>query len=109
MSHKQVSRGTSPVPFEKYDAIKAGLNDGQYAVVNQLPPHNALNQYQPPNHFLRNLGIIGGLGAGIGAAMRYRQPLMKLGQKAINYVSDKFHNLYNPTNETAITPNPHNG
>ena len=108
MSHRRNERGTSPIPFNQYDNIITGLNDGQYAVVNQLPPQNAVNQYQAPNHLMRNLGIIGGLGAGIGALYRYRQPLMKLGQKAINYVSDKFHNLYKPTNETAIMGNPHN-
>ena len=105
MIHKRVPRGTSPVPFDRFDAIKAGLNDGEVAVINKLPPHNAI---QPQHHYFRNAMLIGGLGAGIGAAMRYRQPLVKLGQKAISFVSDKFHNLYKPTNETATTPNPHN-
>ena len=103
----KLNRDTSPMPFERYDKIRAGLNPGEYVVMNK---YQAQNPVAPPaqHHFFRNAMLLGGLGAGIGALYRYCQPLMKLGQKAINYVSDKFHNLYKPTNETAITANPHN-
>ena len=106
---KRTIRGTSPIDFGHYDRIKEGLSNGQFAVVNQLPPQNALAPYQPPTYHLRNALLLGGLGAGIGAMYRYRTPLLKLGQKAVNYVSDKFHNLYKPTNESIpLTQNPHN-
>ena len=39
-----------------------------------------------------------------------RGSVMKLGQKAINYATDKFHNLFSSTqsaNKTTL-PNPHN-
>ena len=92
MIQRRDQRGTSPITPDQFNNILANLNNGQYAVIHQMPPVN--NQPPPPpSHLMRNLGIIGGLGAGIGALYRYRQPLMKLGQKAINYVSDKFHNL----------------
>ena len=105
----KTNRGTSPMPFDRYDILRGGLNDGEVAVVNQLPPYETLTPYIPPTHHLRNALMIGGLGAGIGAMYHYRTPLMKLGQKAYNYVSDKFHNLYKPTNETlALSTNPHN-
>ena len=96
------------MPFDRFENIKQNLKDGEVAVINQLPPQNALVPYQPQHHYLRNALLVGGLGAGIGAMYHYRKPLMKLGQKAYNYASDKFHNLYHPTNETAALPNPHN-
>ena len=114
MKGKFVERGMSPIPFDRYETIKRGLKDGEYVVMNHLQdPNQALMNLpppppQPPTHYLRNGLLVGGLGAGIGALYRYRQPLMKLGQKAISYVSDKFHNLYKPANETALTVNPHN-
>ena len=105
-SQPKLNRETSPMPFERYDKIRAGMNPGEYVVMNKYQTQNPVAH--PANYFFRNAMLLGGLDAGIGALYRYRQPLMKLGQKAINYVSDKFHNLYKPTNETAITVNPHN-
>ena len=55
--------------------------------------------------------MLGGLGAGLGAIYHFRNPIMKLGQKAISYATDKFHNLFSSTqsaNKTATLPNPHN-
>ena len=104
----KTNRGTSPMPFDRYDILRGGLNDGEVAVISQLPPYGALAPYHPPTHHLRNALLLG-LGAGIGFAYHYRAPLKKLGQKSINYVSDKFHNLYKPTNETIpLSTNPHN-
>ncbi len=111
MRAKRVDRGLSPIPFDRFEAVKAGLNNGEYAIVNKMPPQNALKPYQPQHHYFRNALLLGGLGAGLGAMYRFRNPIMKLGQKAINYASDKFHNLFSSTkaaNETAILPNPHN-
>ena len=105
MPSSVVDRETSPMPFERFDKVKGSLNPGEYAVVHQNAP------YVPPTHHLRNALLLGGLGAGIGAAYHYRAPLMKLGQKVINYATDKFHNLFTPTNTTTnetISANPHN-
>ena len=101
-ANNRVDRKTSPIPFERYDQIMKHLKDGEYVAAHQFP-------VQPRHHFLINGLVLGGLGAGIGAMYHYRQPLMKLGEKAYNYAVDKFHNLFaNPTNETASLPNPHN-
>ena len=100
-ANNRVSKGTSPIPFKRYDQIMKHLKDGEFVSAHQFP-------VQPQHHYLRNALLVGGLGAGIGAMYHYRKPLMKLGQKAYNYASDKFHNLYHPTNETAALPNPHN-
>lgn len=101
-----VDRETSPMPFERFDKVKASLNPGEYTVVHRNGP-----PYVPPTHHLRNALLLGGLGAGIGAAYHYRAPLMKLGQKVVNYATDKFHHLFTPTNtatnETVVS-NPHN-
>ena len=111
MSVNRVNRGYSPIPFDRYEVIKSGLKPGEYVVMNQLPPQNALAPYQPPHHYFRNALMLGGLGAGLGAIYHFRNPIMKLGQKAINYATDKFHNLFSSTqsaNKTATLPNPHN-
>ena len=106
----RIGRSLSPIPFDRYQNIQQNLRDGEYAVIHQAPPHNALVPYQPPqHHYLRNALIGGvGLGAGIGAMYHYREPLMKLGQRAFNYARDKFHNLFQPSNNTATNQNPHN-
>jgi len=110
MANNRVNRELSPVPFDRYENIQHNLLDGEYAVIHQAPPHNALVPYQPQRHYLRNALMLAGLGAGIGAAYRYRQPLLKLGQKAYNNALDKFHNLFpNSSNSTALVErNPHN-
>lgn len=75
-----------------------------------MPPQNALLRHQPQHHYFRNALMLGGLGAGLGAMYHFRNPIMKLGQKAVNYATDKFHNLFSSTkttNETTL-PNPHN-
>ena len=110
--NRRVGREVSPIPFDRYQNIQQNLRDGEYAVIHQAPPHNALVPYQPPqHHYLRN-ALIGGVGLGLtGAAIyRYRKPLMKLGQRVYNYGLDKFHNLFgSTTNSTSdIEPNPHN-
>ena len=42
MSVNRVNRGYSPIPFDRYEVIKSGLKPGEYVVMNQLPPQNAL-------------------------------------------------------------------
>ena len=99
------SREASPIPEKQYQQIMKHLNDGQYATIHNFPLHVQPRQ----THRLRNALLLAGLGASLGAMYHYRQPLMKLGQRAYNYASDKFHNLFaNPSNETAALPNPHN-
>ena len=96
-SHDKVSRQTSPMPTKHYNNIIKNMGNNKYVVIGPQ-----LNQ-QPGHPFLRAAGIIG-LGAGLGAlGYRYRQPLKKLGQKVINYTTDKFHHLFNPINETNTT------
>ena len=101
------SREASPIPFKQYDKIMKHLNDGEYATIHKFP----LNVQPRKSHKLRNALLLAGLGAGIGAMYHYRKPLMKLGQRAYNYASDKFHNLFNNPNSTDVVeyhPNPHN-
>lgn len=90
-------RGTSPMPFDKYDQVLNALNNRENIVlIPQVQPQRI--RHIPP--FLRNLGLVG-LGAGLGiAGYHLRHPLMKLGQKALNYTTDKFHRLFAPVNET---------
>ena len=100
-NHHRVQRGTTPIDFERFDGLKNQLKDNEFMVLNRFQP-------PPQHHYLRNALIGGaGLGAGLGALYHYREPLMKLGQRAINYATDKFHNLF-PSNNTTHTPNPHN-
>ena len=106
-ANNKVSRETSPIPIERYENQRKYLKNGQFAVIHNMPNYEQVGQPQQ-THRMRNAMLLLGLGAGIGAMYRYRQPLMKLGQKAYNYASDKFHNLFaNPSNETAVA-NPHN-
>ena len=103
---KRVDRGQSPVPFDRYDRIRQNLNNGEVAMIRRQdqPPNNLfINPIQQGHPFLRNLGLVG-LGAGIGVlGYRYHRPAMKLGQKFINYATDKFHHLFQPNNSTATT------
>ena len=93
--NRRLERGTSPVPIDRFAKLQEGLNDGEYMILNRIPPPN------PPQHRrLRNALILGGLGAAAGAMYRFQQPLMKLGNTAFNYAKDKFHNLLAPTNTT---------
>ena len=93
---------TSPINIDKFEELKGYLNDGEYMTIHRIPPHQ--------NRYFRNALIGGGLGLGLGAVYRYRQPLLKLGQQAYNYGLDKFHNLFRSTNNStaANDPNPHN-
>ena len=96
------SRGTSPMPFKRYDKLIKELSPGEYMRINQLPqkPMAAAGNHRR----LRNALIIGGLGAAAGAAYRFQQPLMKLGHSVFNYARDKFHNLSaSPSNTTNST------
>ena len=92
----RIERGTSPIPFKKFDKLIDGLNQGEYMTIHNMPkaPGN-------PHRRLRNALILGGLGAAAGAMYKFHQPLMKLGHQAYNYAMNKFHNLYaQPTNAT---------
>ena len=100
LRNRRADREASPMPFERYENIKNSLKNGEYAVIHQLPPQNALVQYRPQHRRLRNALIMGGLGAAAGAAYRFQQPLMKLGAQAYNYTRDKFHNLFQPADNT---------
>ena len=97
---KRRERGTSPMPFERYDKLANVLDPGENVmIIPQAQPQ----VFRPLQPFLRNLGLVG-LGAGLGiAGYHYRHPLMKLGQKALHYTIDKFHNLFAPINETNTT------
>ena len=87
--NRRLERGTSPVPIDRFAKLQEGMNDGEYMILNRIPPPN------PPQHRrLRNALILGGLGAAAGAMYRFQQPLLKLGYDAYNYAKDKFHNLY---------------
>ena len=104
---KRADRGQSPVPFDRYDRIRQNLNHGEIAMIrrqDQQPPNEFfVNPIQQGHPFLRNLALVG-LGAGIGAlGYHYHKPLVKLGQRFINYGLDKFHNLFQPNNSTATT------
>lgn len=97
---RKLERGTSPIPVDRFAKLQAGLNDGEYMILNRIQP-------QPPQHRrLRNALILGGLGAAAGAMYRFQEPLLKLGNNAYNYAKDKFHNLFAPANTT--NSNPHN-
>ena len=90
-------RGTSPMPFEKYDRLADILNDGENVMMIPQAQPPGFHPFRP---FIRNLGLVG-LGAGLGiAGYHFRHPLKKLGQKALNYGLDKFHYLFTPNNET---------
>ena len=112
------SREASPVPVGEYENIRKHMGNYKYVKLgpplppNEQPPPNQFQiqnqeplniQPQPAGHpFLRRAGLVG-LGAGLGIlGLKYR-PLTKLGQKLVNYTSDKFHHLFNPPNETNTT------
>ena len=99
LGKRRTERGTSPMPFDRYDNFRANLNENEYGVINRIPP-----PAPPQHHFFRNALRIGGLGLGIGALYKYREPLLKLGHGAYNYARDKFHNLLAPTNQTSNIP-----
>ena len=107
--NRRASRGTTPINFERFDKLKTNLADDEYMVLNRIPP-----PIPPQHHYLRNALIGAGFAGGLGTMYRYRQPLLKLGQRVINYGLDKFHNLFastnstNSTNSTELPPNPHN-
>ena len=86
-------RGTSPMPFDRFNRMKIYIEPGENVRIIPQPQPPAFGHIRP---WLRNLGLIG-LGA---LGYRYYKPILKLGQKAINYASDKFHHLFTPTNET---------
>ena len=113
------SREASPVPVGEYENIRKHMGNYKYVILgpplppNQIPEQqNQLQiqnqdgidiQPQPAGHpFLRRAGLIG-LGAGLGYLGYKYRPLTKLGQKLVNYTSDKFHHLFNPINETNTT------
>ena len=99
-----------PLPPNQLPPQQQNLLQIQQQPGFQVPPqHNQLQIQQQQNlhlpqaqghPFLRRLGYLGLIG-GLGAAgYRYRDTIKKLGQKAINYATDKFHNLFNPPNST---------
>ena len=110
------SRESSPMPKDGYTNLIKNMGNVKYVVLGQPLPQNQQQQQQnqfqiqnqqpidiqPAGHpFLRRAGLVG-LGAGLSyLGLKYHRPLTKLGQKAINYASDKFHSLFNPPNETA--------
>ena len=96
------SRGSSPISKDKYDNIKQYLEPNEYVSI-----HKFGNRPQTTNHFRRNLGriVLGTLG--LGALYAFRNPIMRLGKAAINYGFDKFHNLFQSTNQTD-SQNEHN-
>jgi len=108
------SRESSPVPPDGYEKLRKNMGNYKYVILGPpLPPNEQPEQQnqdgieiqpqQPAGHpFLRRAGLVG-LGAGLGyLGFKYR-PLTKLGQKLVNYTSDKFHHLFNPPNETNTT------
>ena len=92
-------RGTSPVNVKQFKKIMGNLNSGQFTTLHQLPdrPMNA-------RHYVRRAIIGGLLGLGGGLGYYFRQPLLKLGQKAYNYGLDKFHNLFQSNNTSSSKP-----
>lgn len=116
VSHR--SREASPVPPDGYANLRKNMGNYKYVILGPpLPP----NQQQQPNQlqiqnqepfdiqpqpighpFLRRAGLVG-LGAGLGYLGYKYRPLTKLGQKLVNYTSDKFHHLFNPPNITNQT------
>lgn len=110
------SREASPLPLDEFGNIRKHMGNYKYVILGpQLPPNQIPEQQnqlqiqnqeqfdiqpQPAGHpFLRRAGLIG-LGAGLGYLGYKYRPLTKLGQKLVNYTSDKFHHLFNPINET---------
>ena len=103
---RRASREASPIPVAQYNQLMKALKPGQYVVIQNLPGN------QPQHHLMRNLLTIGGIGGGLAGLYHYRQPIMKLGQRVINYTTDKFHNLFQSNNTTekptpTPTPTPH--
>ena len=96
--HRRAHRGTTPIDFDRFDKLRDNLGDNEYMVLNRILPPNPAQ-----HHYFRNALIGLGLGLGGGAMYRYRNALMRLGQKAHNYGLDKFHNLFNLTNKTVNT------
>lgn len=98
-------RGTSPIPFKKYDKVISNLNQGEFVTAHQLP-----SAPMSPQRRLRNVLLLGGLGAAAGAMYKFRQPLLKLGNQAYNYAQDKFHNLFtfnHPSNSSDVVESNH--
>ena len=102
-----INRGTSPIPFKKFDKVIGNLNNGEYMTAHQLPA--ADRPIYQRNHLRR--ALLGGLlGLGSYLAYQFREPLVKLGHAAYNYGMDKFHNLSffkQPANSTALIPGLH--
>ena len=106
----------SPIPDKRFGEIMKHLKDGEYATVHRRNDRQGEEFHAQPigpqprpqqvgHPFLRNLGLVG-LGAGLGAlGYRYHEPILKLGQKVINYTTDKFHHLFNPPNNTTTQIN----
>ena len=90
-----LNRETSPMPLKQVKKLINGLNQGEYVKIANLP-NRPINNHRR----LRNALILGGLGALSGVAYRFQQPLMKLGAQAYNYTRDKFHNLFQPADNT---------
>ena len=106
----RANRGVSPIPTHRFNRVKRHLAPGEMVeirqrnevapeefFVNPLGPNNRQNNHP----YLRNIGLVG-LGAGLGiVGYHYHKPLMKLGQKVINYGLDKFHHLFPSNNSTS--------
>ena len=105
LNNKRLNESTG----KTFDIFKENKKDKLNEFGNRIPP-----PITPQHHYLRNALFGAGLAGGLGAMYRYRQPLLKLGQRVINYGLDKFHNLFgstnstNSTNSTELPPNPHN-
>ena len=98
--NRRYYRGTSPMPTDKYDNIRQNMRDNdKYIVLHPQVPGEPVQRGFFHNPYVRALGLVG---LGI-AGYHYRNTIKKLGQKAINYTSDKFHHLFNTVNETNST------
>ena len=91
------------MPEKQYNNIIQNMGaDNNFTVMQPQAPGQPVPRGFFQNPYVRALGYVG-LGAGLSAGYHYRDTIKKLGQKAINYTTDKFHHLFNPPNSTNST------
>ena len=96
-------RGTSPIPIDRYNNIRQNMGDNdKFMIIQPQVPGEPVPRGFFQNPYVRAVGLVG-LGAGLGALGYHRAALKKLGQKVINYSTDKFHHLFRSNNETNTT------